>query len=136
MSSAKKATVPPTAVAKPPTSTPATIVEPVYVPKPVELGHKSVTNKTMGMPKCKRPWKSGSKRSGIQKKKSIKTWEEKQEDRKKLKALKARIAETESNKKREVLCVLVYTIQKKSKAEAIKLKKKLKEINKMKSATY
>lgn len=90
MSSAKKATVAPAAVA----------AEPVYQPKPLELGHKSVVNKKTGMPKCKRPWKASSKRSGIQKKKSIKTWEEKQDDRKKLKALKDRIAENESNKRR------------------------------------
>jgi hypothetical protein len=49
--------------------------EPNYEPKPIELGKKSTGNKTVGMPKSKKPWKAGSKRSGIQKKFYPKKWD-------------------------------------------------------------
>ena len=57
------------------------------------------------MPKGKKPWKTGSKRAGMQKKYSPKSWEEKMEERKKLKALKERIREAEEKKKAEVSAV-------------------------------
>lgn len=79
-----------------------------YKPKPIELGKKIVIDKTTGMPKSKKPWKQGSKRSGIQKKFSPKTWQEKTEERKRLKALKDRLKEAEEKKKLEVGIFLVF----------------------------
>eukprot|EP00347_Sterkiella_histriomuscorum_P023121 403335864 len=103
---------------------PAAVVEEVYVPQPISLSRKGP--KTIGKPKSGKSWNVGSQRSAKQTKYNPKTWEQKVEDRKKLKALKERIAESKIQKINE----------RKSRAQKLKEKLKRKEINQARSSTY
>jgi len=102
------------------------IVKAADPPKPIELGRKVSVPSGVGMPKSGKPWKVLSERSGKHKKFAPRSWEQKMSEKKRLKALRDRINE-DKNRKKEARRAI---------AERLKLKKKLKEINTMKSAQY
>ncbi len=77
--------------------------EPVYEPKPLELSRKSsLANKSQGLPKSKKPWKTGSSRSGKHTKINPKTWKQKMDDKRALQAIRQRVREEKEKKKDEV----------------------------------
>ena len=70
------------------------------MPKPISLSR--VGPKAIGKPKSGKSWNVGSKRSNKHTHYNPKTWEEKTEERKRMKALKERIAEAKQKKSQEV----------------------------------
>lgn len=77
--------------------------EPEYEPKPFELSRKSsLGSKSLGLPKSKKPWKTLSERSGKHTKINPKTWKQKMDDKRKLKAIRQRVREEKEKKKEEV----------------------------------
>ncbi len=71
--------------------------------QPMTLSRKNTLNKEIGMPKCGRPWKAQSKRSGIQKKFCPKSWTEKMDERRRMKALRDRVNEAQEKIKQQVM---------------------------------
>ncbi|CDW80800.1 UNKNOWN [Stylonychia lemnae] len=102
----------------------AATVEVAYIPQPYSLS--KLGPKTIGKAKSGKSWNVASKRAPRHSVYNPKTWEEKTEQRKKLKALKDRVAEAKLKKKQE----------KQSRAVQLREKLKRKELNQMKSATY
>ena len=80
--------------------------EPEYIPKAFELGRKSAASvlpNSMGLPKSKKPWKGLSERSGKHKKINPKTWQQKMDDKRRLKSVRDRVREEREKVKNSVI---------------------------------
>ena len=94
--------------------------------KPFELGRKISTSKSVGMPKCKKPWKVLSERSNKHKATAPRTWEKKMTEKRNLKAVRDRV-KAELDKRKDARRAIAMRQQE---------RQKRKEVNTMKSASY
>jgi hypothetical protein len=60
----------------------------------------------LGLPKSKKPWKALSERSGKHKKMNPKTWQQKMDDKRKLKAIRQRVKEEREKRFASVSLIL------------------------------
>ena len=79
----------------------AASTEAAYIPKAIELTKKT-GSKTIGKPKSGKSWNVGSKRSAKHTRYNPKTWEQKMQDRKQMRALKDRLSEAKDKRVSEV----------------------------------
>ncbi len=92
-------------VSNPVPTAPEVPKEVAYVPKPLELSRKpSNLANSLGLPKSKKPWKALSERSGKHKKMNPKTWQQKMDDKRKLKAIRQRVKEEREKRFSSVSC--------------------------------